>query len=240
MALLMQGMRQELTGYLTRLVIRPSVAQELFQATAVRALEALNSAPKAEAELRPWLFRIATNLGIDELRRHGAWREELMLDARKAAESSTSFMDGLADYRGNPETAAVAREHLAICFSCTLGQLPPEHGAALLLTEVYGFGVQETADVMQARFAQVKYFIQQARAAMQKKYAATCALIAKQGVCYQCVELDGFFAANQGNPLAGTAADEVDARLAVLKSLRSHPPGVWHHRLMVIFDELSA
>jgi len=34
-------------------------------------------------------------------------------------------------------------------------------GRALLLTEVYRLSVQETADVMQAQFEQVKYFIRQ-------------------------------------------------------------------------------
>ena len=43
--------------------------------------------------------------------------------------------------------------------------------------------------------------------------------MAKEGACFQCVELDRFFGAGARDPLAGTARD-LDARLAVLRQSR--------------------
>ncbi len=86
--------------------------------------------------------------------------------------------------------AAVAREHLAACFACVLGQFPPEHGAALLFRELYGFNTHEVANILGARFTQVKNWLQQTRKALADRYTTTCALINKQGVCYQCVEAE--------------------------------------------------
>ncbi len=74
-----QKQRIELTGYLTRLVTRGDVAEELAQQTAVRMLEA-QRVPSAESELRAWLYRVATNLATDYPRRHSTWRESLLDD----------------------------------------------------------------------------------------------------------------------------------------------------------------
>jgi RNA polymerase sigma-70 factor (ECF subfamily) len=236
----LEQLRGELTAYLTRIVLRPDVAEELVQTAAVRALEAAaeGRAPADDRELRPWLFRIATNLAIDERRRHGSWREDQFIDARGEAESRPEFVAFSETLRGSPEMAAIAREHLAVCFSCTLGHLEPEQAAALLLKEVYGFTTEESAGILGARFAQAKNWLQAARAAMESRYAATCALIRKDGVCYQCVELDGYFGANRGNPLAGAGGRDLASRLEIVKALALRAPGPWHRRLLKIFDEI--
>jgi RNA polymerase sigma-70 factor (ECF subfamily) len=226
-----------LTAYLTRLVIRADVAEELAQTVAVKALEAVKDAPNDLSELRPWLFRIATNVGIDERRRHGAWRETLMVESREVAEASPDFLQMSVSLRGSPEVKAIAREHLVVCFACTLGQLPPELAATLLLKEVYAFTNEVVAEIVGARFAQVKNWLQEARAIMAKKYDDTCALIRKDGVCHQCVELDEFFGARQGSPTAGTDGG-VGVRLKVLQDYREKPLGPWHSELMEIFREL--
>jgi RNA polymerase sigma-70 factor (ECF subfamily) len=233
-----ERLRPELTAYLTRLVARVTVAEDLAQETALRALQAVDSAPVRVEELRPWLFRIATNLGIDELRRHKPWRETVMLDLKKAAIANPAFVGAAEPWRGSPEMVAVAREHLVACFSCTLGQLPPGQAAALLLKEVYGFTIEEVADILEARFAQVKNWLQSARATMKQRYDRTCALITKQGVCHQCVELDGSFRANRGSPLAGTSG-QVDDRLRILQEMRDQPAGRWTRMLSELLDEIG-
>lgn len=229
--------RAELTGYLKRMVTRLAVAEELMQETALRAWQHRENAPPG-TELRPWLFRIATNLAIDYLRKQGTRSETLLLDAQTAAESSPSFATRAASLRGQPEYAAIAREHLVACFACTLGQFPPELAATLLLREVYGFSTDEIARILEARFAQVKHWLQQARAGMNARYARTCALIHKQGVCYQCVELAEMFGGNSENPLAGTAGS-IDDRLRIMREMRSAPVGSWERILAKLLDEIG-
>lgn len=77
--------RPRLAAYLVRLVLRVTVAEELVQETALRALVARASAPQEEYGLRLWLFRIATNLALDFLRRHSTVRQTPAVTARRAA-----------------------------------------------------------------------------------------------------------------------------------------------------------
>lgn len=231
-----QESRKDLLGYLTRMVVRADVAEELVQEAALRLLQA--EKPPADAEgTRAWLFRVATNLAIDYLRRHSTWRETVLIDARERAVKDRGFVAESRLLTGSPEMRAIAREHLAVCFSCTLRNVPPEQAAALLLAEVYGFTVREAAEILGATFGQAKNWIQAARARLHEKYATTCALITKQGVCYQCVELNEFFTGRKENPLDGTTKD-IDARLAILRERRATELGPWHRLMMRIVDDI--
>jgi RNA polymerase sigma-70 factor (ECF subfamily) len=233
-----EAIRRELTGYLCRLVVRPQVAEDLVQATFLRSLEATEGAPDKVANARAWFFRIATNLAFDELRRHSTWRENMMPDLRELAESDSEFVEQSIAMIGTPETKAIAREHLAACFACVLRNLPERKAAAFLLKEVHGFSIEEVAKLLGASAGQAKNWLQEARAYMHARYSETCALVVKQGICYQCVELDGFFKADNGNPLAGSAND-IDARTRILIALRDKKYDPWHRLLLELLDDLA-
>lgn len=233
-----EASRRELTGYLCRLVVRPQVAEDLVQTTFLRSLEAIEGAPDKIGNSRAWFFRIATNLAFDELRRHATWRESMMPDLRELAESNPEFVARSIAMIGTPETKTIAREHLTACFSCVLRNLPERKAAAFLLKEVHGFMIEEVAELLDASSGQAKNWLQEARGYMHTRYSETCALVAKQGVCYQCVELDGFFKADNGNPLVGSAND-MDARTQILIEMRDKKYNPWHHLLLGLLDDLA-
>jgi len=228
--------RRELVAYATRLVVRHAVAEELVQEAALRLLED-ERLPADEVQVRAWLFRVVSNLAIDHLRRHSTWRELVLVDARDRAAADPEFVAESLRMRGSPEMNAIAREHLAVCFSCTLRNLQPRHAAALLLKEVYGFSVAETATALEATAVQVKNWIQQARRSLEERYAHTCALVTKKGVCHQCVELDGFFNGERRDPLEGTARG-LEARLAILRETREAALGPWHRRMLHLVEDV--
>lgn len=228
--------RPELLNYATRLVLRGAVAEELVQEAAVRLLQD-HRLPDDEAQVRAWLFRVVSNLAIDHLRRHSTWKELVLVEARERGEADAGFVADSARMRGSPELAAIAREHLAVCFACTLRNLPPQQAAALLLREVYGFSTSETAEALEATPIQVKNWIQRARRSLEERYAHTCALVTKQGVCYQCVELDGFFNGQHRDPLE-TTARSVEARLDILRETRRAALGPWHARMLRLVDDV--
>lgn len=228
--------RPTLASYLARLVARDDIAEELVQQTAVRALEQA-TLPEPPGELRAWLFRVATNLALDYLRKQSTWRETILDETRARAEGSEGFVAESRLLAGSAELKTIAKDHLAVCFACTARNLSPEESAALLLKEVHDFTFEEVARVMGATFGQVKGWIQSARGDLRAKYDATCALVTQQGVCFQCVELDRFFQADGGDPLAGTARD-LDARIAVLKQRRDTPLGPWHRQMMRLVSEI--
>jgi len=235
-AVTFQSNRKALAGYLTRLVVREDIAEELVQQAAVRALEQA-SLPEDVSEMRSWFFRVATNLALDHLRKHSTWREGVLGETRGRAEEDSGFVAESRLLAGSPEMKTIAKDHLAVCFACTLRNLRHEESAALLLKEVYDFTVEEVARVMGASFGQAKAWIQSARAQLKAKYDASCALVAQEGVCFQCVELDRFFQADQGDPLAGGDRD-VTARLAIVRERREVPLGPWHRQMMRLVEDV--
>jgi RNA polymerase sigma-70 factor (ECF subfamily) len=227
--------RGDLLRLVRRLVIRPEVAEEIVQNAALRAIAADN-APADALELRKWLFRIASNLAIDELRRQGTWSETALLDSRADGEGDKEFVAASESMRATAEVAAIATEHLAFCFSCTLRSLAPQRAAALLLVEVFGFTVKESASILTASPAQAKNWLQEARASLESRYARTCALINKNGVCYQCSELSSFFNGQPENPLAGSEGT-TDDRLRILRAAPNNDLSAWHRRLVKIIEQ---
>lgn len=230
--------RRELHAYLCRLVIRPAVAEELTQTTFLRCFEAAARLPESAEGVRAWIFKVATHLAFDELKRHATWRETALLDLKALAVSNVAFVDATRALSGTPETRAIAREHLVACLACVLRNLPETRAAALLLREIHGFSLDETAELIDASPTQVKNWLQEARAHMSAHYGNTCALITKNGVCHQCVELDGFMAGGQGDPLSH--GKHLDDRLTIARKLKAEPWGVWHHKMFELIDELAA
>lgn len=229
--------RRELVLYATRMVLREEIAQEIVQDAALRLLNE-PQLPNDDGQVRAWLFRVVSNLAIDHLRRHSTWREMVLLDTRDRAEADPAYVEQSAALRGNPEMAAIAREHLAVCFACTLRNLPPPHAAALLLREVHGFSTAEAAVALEATSIQVKNWIQRARRTMTDRFQHTCALVNKAGVCHQCVELDQFFNGEQRDPLAGTSRALGD-RLSILRDTRLAALGPWHRRLLRLVEAVT-
>ena len=230
--------RRELVNYATRLVLRESIAEELVQEAALRLLRD-ERLPDEDSQVRAWLFRVVSHLAIDYLRRHSTWKEMVLIDLRERAEADPEYVTASLQLRGDPEMAAIAREHLAICFACTLRNLPPLEAAALLLREVHDFSTSATARLLDATSIQVKNWVQQARCTMQKRYGHTCALVTKEGVCHQCVELDGFFNGQQRDPLSATRRD-LTARLAILRVTRESALGPWHRRMLKLLEDPRA
>src|SRR5512146_1021864 len=61
--------RGPIYGYVRRMVSDETDAEDLTVVVFEKALRAWDRRPQVEAEIRPWLFRIATNACLDELRR---------------------------------------------------------------------------------------------------------------------------------------------------------------------------
>lgn len=211
-----------------------------MQQAALKLLEANyagGALPADDEGLRAWLFRVATNLPLDHLKRHSTWRESIMLNAREVAERTPVFIAESALLRGSAEVSAIAREHiLAVCIACARRKPPPQ-AAALFLAEVCGFTVEETANILEASFGQAKNWMQAACTHLRDPYDTSCALINKQGVCFQCAELSEFFHGRQDDPQASTQRD-IDARLAILRECRETTLGPWHQLMMRLVDDV--
>lgn len=151
---LFERWKAPLLRYLDRIVRNPAAAEELVQETFLRVYRARDRYV-AEAKFSTWLFRIATNLAFNELRR----------PATKQRHTSTDEFQGheeLSSSEPSPERVAEARI-LGKAVEAEFAQLPERQRMALWLCAVQGLSYLEIADVLDTTPQSVKALVHRAR-----------------------------------------------------------------------------
>jgi len=143
---LVDAVRPELHRYCARLTGSVIEGEDIVQETLAKAFYALSLSPDVPP-LRPWLFRIAHNAAIDFLRSHG----------RKLTEVRAE-LDDIATYDDTPDPSVV-RGALA-----TFQQLPLTQRSAVILKDVLGHSLEETAETMGTTVMAVKALLVRGRA----------------------------------------------------------------------------
>jgi RNA polymerase sigma factor (sigma-70 family) len=148
-----------------RLVGSAADADDLVQATFLRALEH----PPADTRepWRPWLTRVALNLGRDLLRRRkrrgyvGPWLPSPVATGDEVASYEPSLTDGVTT-----EGRYDMLESVSFAFLLALEALTPKQRAVLLLRDVFDYAVAEAAQALGVSEADVKTTHHRARRAM--------------------------------------------------------------------------
>jgi len=96
----------EIHRYLVRATSRPGDADDLSQETFVRAYKAYRSLPP-DANVRAWLFAIATNLCRNHFRAEGRRRQAMVMATAGASERGPSWPEGEAI--ANQQSARIDR-----------------------------------------------------------------------------------------------------------------------------------
>ena len=171
--------RRELTGYCYRMLGSSFDAEDAVQETMVRAWRALDDF-EGRSALRSWLYRIATNVCLDQLtgRQRRALPMDLAGDPYPPVEASlagrrpsTAWVEPVLDRQVLPDDAdpaerAVLRESIRLAFVSALQLLPPRQRAVLLLREVLRWKAEEVASLLDTTVASVNSALQRARATM--------------------------------------------------------------------------
>ena len=145
-----------LLRYLARMLRDAGTAEELVQEVFLRVYRARERyAP--EARFSTWLYRIATNLALNELRRPRRREMHASLDEPGAAP--------LAAEAPVPESALDARR-LAARVEHELAQLPERQRAALCLSAVEGLSYADVAATLEISESAVKALVHRARTAL--------------------------------------------------------------------------
>ena len=113
-------------------------AADMAQEALVRAWRSL-STYKAQSRFSTWLYRIATNVCLDELRKRKNRQTESLQELKEAGFDP-------ADEGDTPERAA-DRSETRRRLTAAIGCLTEEHRAALLLRDVHGLSYEEIAEV---------------------------------------------------------------------------------------------
>lgn len=130
-----------LKAYATRLLGDPIAAEDVAQDSFLALYRHLNQVPTAA--FRPWLFRVARNLCLDQLRRR-KFKLSLFRDLQKDEEQPFTAPDRTSD---RPDEVAETRE-AQIAIERAIGELPTKFREAFLLCEVEGMSYEDAAAVM--------------------------------------------------------------------------------------------
>ncbi len=160
--------REFLWGLCYRMTGSAADADDLVQDAFERALRS----PPADTErsLRPWLARVAVNLGRDHLRRRkvaryrGSWLPEPV---------PTETLIASAPERA-PSARYDALESATFAFLLALEALSPTQRAVLLLRDVFDYSVREAAQALDLSEANVKTTLHRARKIMAGYDARRC------------------------------------------------------------------
>ena len=185
--------RGELKSFILRMTASVQDAEDVLQETYIKAHAKMDTF-RGEASLKTWIFSIASNLARDLLRSKKRWPETVTDICREEAFGNRQFFQEAMQIREtSPQGKFEIKEHIAFCFTCVSKSLPLEQHLALLLKEVYGFKITEIALILNQTEAMVKYYLHVSRSRMIEIFDNRCSLINKEGICYQCTELNGIF-----------------------------------------------
>ncbi|MDQ2775752.1 MAG: sigma-70 family RNA polymerase sigma factor [Acidobacteriota bacterium] len=178
----LEAHRPALTGHCYRMLGSVFDADDAVQETMIRAWRTLDRFD-GRASIKTWLYRIATNVCLDELKARGR-------RARPIEEGSPSTgappLEALSKHPGtywiepildaqvlpaeaSPAERAMLRQSIRLAFIAALQRLAPKQRASLLMTEVLGCSVAEVAEMLDTSVPAVNSAVQRARATLAKR-----------------------------------------------------------------------
>lgn len=160
--------RRELHVHCYRMLASFDEAEDAVQETFLRAWRARASFD-GSALVRAWLYKIATNVCLDAIRRSA--RRLTSLESLREVPWITPYPDRLLDEVApgdeEPEAVVVTRETIELAFLAALQLLPPRQRATLIARDVLGWPASETASALDTTVASVNSALQRARATLQ-------------------------------------------------------------------------
>ncbi|SHN42739.1 RNA polymerase subunit sigma-70 [Cryptosporangium aurantiacum] len=156
--------RRELHVHCYRMLASFHEAEDAVQETYLRAWRSRDRL-EDRSGVRPWLYRIATNVCLDALRR----TSRRLPAADATAEASwlqpypDRLLDEIAPTDDQPDAVAVSRETIELAFIVALQVLPPRQRAVFLARDVLGWPAAEAAALLGTSVAAANSALQRAR-----------------------------------------------------------------------------
>ena len=140
-------------------------ADDLTQETFLRISQALGGF-RGESALSTWVYRIATNVGLDRLR-----SASFQAAARQAAPQALTIL-GVAP----AVEQEIAREEMGQCIRGFIAELPVDYRSVLVLSELAELPDRQIAEVLGLTLETVKIRLHRARARLREILERECAL----------------------------------------------------------------
>ena len=148
-------------NYVLRMVADPDRAADITQDTFIKAYRKLDTVAEATST-RSWLYRIATNTAIDDMRRRR--------NVTTMSDDQPTFANR-ADTRPGPEAQVMAAT-LDERVQRALLSLRPNHRQCLLLSDLEDMSAHQIGEVMGLSYGAVRTLLCRARGEMRRALAA--------------------------------------------------------------------
>ncbi len=160
--------RRELHVHCYRMLASFDEAEDAVQETFLRAWRARESFAGG-ALVRAWLYRIATNVCLDAIRRRArrVSAAERFVEVPWLQPYPDRLLDQVARSEDEPDAVVVERETISLAFLAALQVLPPRQRVALIARDVLGWPAVETASMLETSVPAANSALQRARATMQ-------------------------------------------------------------------------
>jgi RNA polymerase sigma-70 factor, ECF subfamily len=172
--------RRELSVHCYRLMGSYNESEDMVQETFIRAMNSYQDIDDPSS-VRAWLYKIATNVCIDALRRRKRSRVlpfQVMDPVRDVGDLPTTgdhlwlepFPDLLlaTEDHADPGEEIVHRETIELMFLAAVQHLPPLQRAVFISRDVMGWSAKATAVLLDTSEAAVKSALQRARAVIRE------------------------------------------------------------------------
>ena len=201
--------RRELHVHCYRMLGSFEAAEDAVQEALLRAWRARDRlADPAGTGVRAWLYRIATNVCLDAIRRTG--RRMTSYDSFAEIPWLQPYpdrlLDELADPAGGPDAIVVARETIELAYLAVIQLLPPRQRAVLLLRDVLGWSAAETAGALDMSVAAANSALQRARGTVQRHSAERLAGAVSEPTETEAALLRAFIETHERGDVEGSLA----------------------------------
>src|SRR5918997_1466425 len=220
--------RRELHVHCYRMLGSFQEAEDAVQDTFVRAWSHRETVD-AGSGLRAWLYRIATNVCLDALRRRKRSGSGVHspADLPWLQPYPDRLLDEIAPREDEPDAVVVTRETIELAYIALIQLLPPRQRAVVILRDVLGWSAAETAELLDVSVASANSALQRARATLEERMPAREAAPATSTEEERAL-LERFIDAHERADAAATVAlSAEDIRVTM-------PPHPW------VFDGLEA
>ncbi len=171
--------RPALTAHCYRMLGSAFDAEDAIQETSIRAWRGIDRF-EGRAELRSWLYRIATNVCLDMLDGRARRALPMALDQPSPGHADlgeplgegtwvTPIPDRVLAPDADPATSVVARDSVRLAFVAALQHLQPRPRAVLLLRDVLRWHADEVAELLDTSVTAVNSMLRRARRTMAQR-----------------------------------------------------------------------
>lgn len=159
---LMRRYQRPVFSLIYRMVRNRELAEDLTQETFIKVLGAIESY-RPEYRFSSWIFKIANNASIDQLRRRGL--DTLSLDGSPNAATPDAIEATTLQISDSAESPLdeISHRELGSQIEEAIGQLRPEYRSCILLRHVEGRPYEEIAEILDLPLGTVKTYIHRAR-----------------------------------------------------------------------------